>query len=122
MDFLFENWFMIVVWLCVLVASGFAIYKFTQLPNDEKYEQIRGWLLQAVILAEREYGSGTGKMKLSSVYDAFCRTLPWIAKTLTFETFSEYVDDALTEAKEILMENKAIASIASTMIQVEEDV
>ena len=85
--------------------------------KEEKYEQVRGWLLQAVILAEKEYGSGTGKMKLSSVYDSFCHALPWIAKTLTFEAFSEYVDDALEEAKDILSKNEAIASLASTMIK-----
>lgn len=117
MDFLLENWFMIVIGICVVIAFGFAIFKFSQLPKEEKYEQVRGWLLQAVILAEKEYGSGTGKMKLSSVYDSFCHALPWIAKTLTFEVFSEYVDDALKEAKDILSKNEAIASLASTMIK-----
>jgi len=55
-------------------------------------------------------------MKLSAVYDEFCSALPWIAKLLTFETFSEYVDEALDEAKHILSGNSAMASLAKTMI------
>ena len=117
MNFILENWYMIVVGVCLIAAIIFAVVKFSKLSDTQKYETIRGWLLQAVILAEQEYGSGTGKMKLSVVYDQFCKTLPWIAKVLSFEVFSEYVDKALEEAKAILRGNEAIAALAETMIK-----
>lgn len=116
MEFLIENWYLIVIGICIVAVAILAFIKFTKSSNNEKYEQIRGWLLQAVILAEQEYGSGTGKMKLSAVYDAFCIALPWLAKTLSFELFSKFVDDALEEAKEILAKNKNMAALAETMI------
>lgn len=117
MNFILENWYMIVAGVCLIAAIIFAVVKFSKLSDTQKYETIRGWLLQAVILAEQEYGSGTGKMKLSVVYDQFCKTLPWIAKVLSFEVFSEYVDKALEEAKAILRGNEAIAALAETMIK-----
>lgn len=116
MEFLRDNWYMIIIFLCLAVGVGIAIWRFCLLSDEEKYAQVRGWLLQAVILAEQEYGSGTGKMKLSAVYDAFCSALPWIARALPFEKFSAYVDDALAEAKALLAQNKDIAALAETMI------
>lgn len=79
-------------------------------PNDD-LQTLRNMFLQAVLGAEREFGSGTGKLKLSSVYDKFCERFPWLAKVLPFETFSKYVDDALSEMKDVLKQNSAIASI-----------
>ena len=96
--------------LIVLIIVSFG-RQMRNLSTDKKYEQIRGWLLQAVLGAEREFGSGTGKLKLSSVYDKFCERFPWLAKVLPFETFSKYVDDALSEMKDVLKQNSAIASI-----------
>lgn len=119
MEFLMNNWHLIIIAVAVVVVTDIAIVKFLRQSNSAKREQIRGWLLQAVILAEQEYGSGTGKMKLSAVYDAFCTTLPWIAKIISFETFAMYVDEALDEAKEILAENKEMAALAETMVSVE---
>lgn len=116
MNFLAQNWYMIVIGLAVIAAAVFFIVKFFRQSKDVKYEQIRGWLLQAVILAEQEYGSGTGRMKLSAVYDAFCVALPWIARVISFDTFAGYVDEALDEAKEILAGNKDMAALAETMV------
>lgn len=116
MDFIIENWYMFVIAICVIAAIIFAVVKFCKKSGKEKYEQIRGWLLQAVILAEQKYGAGTGRMKLSVVYDSFCTALPWIAKVISFEQFSEYVDEALDEAKRILGSNNSMAALAETMI------
>lgn len=118
-NFFIENWHMIVIGLAVIVAAIIFIIRFFKQSNQVKYEQIRGWLLQAVILAEQEYGSGTGRMKLSAVYDAFCSTLPWIARVMSFDTFAFYVDEALDEAKDILAANKDMAALAETMVSVE---
>lgn len=116
MNFLIENWYLLVIGVTVLAVTGLFIWRFFRQSKEIRYEQVRGWLLQAVILAEQEYGSGTGRMKLSAVYDAFCIALPWIARAISFETFALYVDEALDEAKEILAGNKDMAALAETMI------
>ena len=111
MDYIVENWYVIVTIIVFISGGTLAVLRWHNLSTDKKYEQIRGWLLQAVVLAEREFGSGTGKLKLSTVCDRFCERFPWLAKVLPFETFSKYVDDALGEMKDILKQNSAIASI-----------
>lgn len=111
MDFLIEHWYTILLVIVFLVGGTISVLRFTKLSAAERYDKIRGWLLQAVMLAEREFGSGTGKLKLSAVYDKFCERFPWFAKIITFELFSKYVDDALDEMRSILQKNEAIAQI-----------
>ena len=111
MEFIVNNWYIIVTVIIFVVGGVMAVLRWHNLSADKKYEQIRGWLLQAVLYAEKELGSGTGKLKLSTVYDRFCERFPWLARVMPFETFSKYVDDALGEMKEILKQNAAIASI-----------
>lgn len=116
MNFLIDNWYLLVIGVAVLAVTGVFIYRFFRQTKGVRYEQVRGWLLQAVILAEQEYGSGTGRMKLSAVYDAFCAALPWVARVLSFDTFAMYVDEALDEAKDILAGNADMAALAETMV------
>lgn len=111
MDLIVDNWGTIVTVVVFLAGGVLAVLRWRGLSSDMKYEQVRGWLLQAVLLAEQEYGSGTGKLKLSAVYDRFCERFPWLAKVMPFETFSKYVDDALAEMKDVLKKNSAIASM-----------
>jgi len=111
MEFLIDNWFYFVIAAVVAVSLVMgAIYFFRQ-PDAKKKEQIKSWLLQAVLLAEKEYGSGTGKLKLSAVYDHFCEKLPWLAKVVTFAQFSDYVDEVLVDMRELLSQNQAIAAV-----------
>lgn len=111
MEFLIQNWYMIVLILIFIGGGTVSVIKFRKLTKIERYNQIQGWLLQAVLIAERDFGSGTGKLKLSSVYDKFCERFPWLAKIISFSKFSGYVDDALDEMKKVLEQNNAIASI-----------
>lgn len=110
MQFLAENWvnLLLIVLLAVYIVMN--VFQFSMLPRDEQYQRIRGWLLQAVIFAEKEFGGGTGNLKLSAVYAEFCEQLPWMAKVIPFEKFCEYVDDALDEMKEMLKSNKKLAA------------
>lgn len=114
MDFIFNNWYSIAVVLVFIGGGVMAVIRFMGLTKNQRYESIRGWLLQAVLMAEREFGSGTGRLKLSSVYAEFCKQLPWLAKVVPFETFSGYVDKALDEMKDILNKNAAIASVVES--------
>ena len=114
MEFIIEHWYAILVVVVVVAGGVFYGVKFARMTEEERYAQIRGWLLQAVLMAEKEFGSGTGKLKLSNVYAEFCKQLPWLAKVVSFEVFSKYVDDALVEMKDIIEKNAAIASVVET--------
>lgn len=114
MDFILQHADAIIVAIVFIAGGSIYIFKFLSLSKAQRYQQIRAWLLQAVLLAEKEFGGKTGKLKLSSVYDKFCQTFPWLAKIIPFETFSKYVDDALEEARELLEKNEAIAAIVES--------
>jgi hypothetical protein len=97
-----------------VVVIGFCIYilwDFSRKPSDEQIEQLREWLLYGCTLAEQKYGSSTGQIKLRYVYDLFTQRFPWMAKIVSFEWFSELVDDALKQMRKMLEENKAIKAI-----------
>lgn len=111
MEFILEHWQIFAV-IIVFVAGGIsAVVHFFKLSPAEKYKKIQGWLLQAVIWAESEYGGGTGKLKLSEVYARFCEVMPWLAKVIKYDVFCEYVDDALEEMEHLIKSNQNIAAI-----------
>lgn len=111
MDFLVDNWFIIVGILAVFVVAAAAIYKFAGLPTKEQMNKVKKWLLWAVTKAESQFGSGTGTLKLQYVYDMFIDKFPIVAKCITFEQFSMLVDLALEEMREMLENNPSIASL-----------
>lgn len=108
MDFIINNWLAVLMALVVVCAASIYIYKFFTSSKEEQIATVRRWLLWAVIEAEKEFGSGTGKLKLHSVYDMFVSTFPWMVNVISFKTFSNMVDDALDEMNELLSNNLAI--------------
>lgn len=109
LTFLADNWYIYVGFLAVGATAGILIYRFVKLPTSEQLDKVREWLLWAVTQAERELGGGTGKLKLRSVYDAFVARFGWLAKIIPFSVFSDLVDDALEEMRELLATNQAAA-------------
>lgn len=108
MDFFMENWFMILAFAAIVVVAVLAVYRFFKLPTEEQLDNLRAWLLGAVTEAEKQLGGGTGQLKLRQVYDLFVARFPWLAKVITFNTFSDMVDDALVEMRELLEKNEAV--------------
>jgi len=45
------------------------------------------------------------------VYDLFVQRFPAVAMAVSFDTFSQWVDDALTEMRKMLVENQAAAEL-----------
>ena len=88
MEFIIENWRIIVA---ALPAAA-----------------VKEWLLWAVTEAEKDLGGGTGKLKLRQVYDLFVTRFPWLAKLVSFELFSDMVDEALEQMREMLDTNEAV--------------
>lgn len=111
MDFLIENWYIIVAGIAVLVAALVAIKHYWGLPTAQQIVAIKEWLLWAVVQAEADLGGGTGQLKLRYVYDLFVTQFPWAAKVVSFELFSSMVDEALDRMREMLETNPAVAAL-----------
>lgn len=111
MDWLIDNWYLIVAAGAVIGAAVFAVRKFLGLPTEQKIANFQEWLKWAVAEAERQLGSGTGQLKLRLVYDMAVEKFPWITKIVTFEEFSMWVDEALIWLDKQLESNKAVINM-----------
>lgn len=108
MEWLVKNWTLLALLICVCIGIYMTIRKYYFLPKPEQIAAIKQWLLYAVIEAEKEFGSGTGKLKLRQVYDAFVTKFPWAAQVVSFDLFSVWVDEVLIEMRELLTSNEAL--------------
>ena len=113
MEFLIENWYIILAAMALGALAVVAVVRFFRLPREKQMENVRQWLLGAVTAAEKELGGGTGKLKLRTVYDAFLTKFPWLAPVIPFEQFSGLVDDALVEMRNLLADNKAVQQMVT---------
>ena len=113
MDFIVENWAVFVVVLAILAVAIVAIVRFVGLPTASQLAKVKEWLLWAVTEAEKELGGGTGQLKLRQVYDLFVTRFPWLAKLISFELFSDMVDEALEEMRHLLDTNTAVAAFVT---------
>lgn len=110
MEWLMNNWFMLVAVVAVLVVCVMATFKWLGKPTEEQIKNIKQWLLYAVIEAEQELGGGTGQLKLRQVYDMAIQRFKWLS-VIPFSTFSGWVDEALAEMKKMLAENEKIKEL-----------
>lgn len=108
MSFIIENWAIVFVAIAAIVATTIVTIRFMQSSTDEQIKKVREWLLYATSLAEKELGSGTGVLKLRYVYDMFVIKFPWLARVISFEVFSNIVDDVLAELNDLLATNSAV--------------
>lgn len=121
MNFLIEYWPLLVAGIAVVVVGGYTIYVFVKKPTNEQLNSIMQWLLYAVTKAEKELGSGTGKLKLRYVYDMFISKFGSLAKVITFEMFSLMVDDALEEMRKMLSQNTAVQNYVEGITAAEQE-
>ena len=113
MEFIINNWYIILALVAVLGVAAWYVYRYFNLPSEAQLAKVREWLLWAVTEAEKELGGGTGKLKLRQVYDLFVTRFPWLAKTVSFELFSSLVDDALDEMRDMLDKNEAVKAFVN---------
>lgn len=111
MDFIINYWYIIVAAIAVLAAGGILVYRYFKLPSEAQLAKVKEWLLWAVTGTEKELGGGTGKLKLRQVYDLFVTRFPWLAKIVSFELFSDMVDEALEEMRDMLKNNQAVKAL-----------
>lgn len=103
-----DNWAILVAMICGVAFVTTMVVKFMNMPSAKQIENLMEWLKIAVVEAERALGTGTGSLKLRSVYESAVIAFPWIAKYMTFEKFSELVDVALEWMKEQIEKNQYI--------------
>ena len=108
MKWIIDNWSLIVVIICA--AAIFIVYcnKFAKLPTQEQQKKVKALLLAIVVEAEKQFGSKTGKVKLSWAYSKFLETMPGMASVVTFEMFSQWVDEVLYEMRNMLSANTSL--------------
>lgn len=102
----------------MLVAAGYTVYVFVKRPCTEQLKTVKEWLLWAVTKAEKELGSGTGKLRY--VYDMFITKFPWLKVAVSFEMVSMMVDDALEEMRAMLESNRAVKEYVNGSSEAEE--
>ena len=108
MKFIIDNWYIVFIGSIFAVLAIKAIYTYINYPSEKKLSKVREWLLYAVTEAEKELGGGTGQIKLRYVYDMFLAKFPYLAKVVSFDSFSKLVDEALEKFRELLKSNKKI--------------
>lgn len=108
MDFFIENWFVIIAVFAIVVGIIVAVIKFIKSGKASQIANLKEWLLYATTEAEKALGSGTGKLKLRTVYDMFLAKFPWLAKGISFDMFSGLVDEALEDMNDLLANNAAV--------------
>lgn len=108
MEWIANYWPLLIAFIAILVVIIFVIYKFAKQPRPEQLKKVREWLLYAVTAAQKQFGSGTGQIKLRYVYDKFLTKFPALITVVSFELFSNLVDEALVKFKEILETNNMI--------------
>lgn len=96
--------------ILIIVAIAIIAALFIVLAIKQP-KKVKEWLLYAVIEAEKELGSGTGPVKLRSVYDMFITKFPKLSVFISFNTFSEWVDVALDYMEKLLADNKDVKAI-----------
>lgn len=108
MNFIVTYWEVIAALLSIAAVTIISVIKFFNKSNAEQLAKVKEWLLFAVTNAEKDFGGGTGKIKLRYVYDLFVTRFPSTAKIITFEEFSNLVDESLKEMNNLLSANNAI--------------
>lgn len=103
-----EYWYVILALAVVAVLGVLFAIRFFNLPTEAQIAKVKEVLLLWVIEAEKELGGGTGQLKLRYVYDLFVTKFPTVAKVVSFETFSMWVDEALEQAEELLQGNEKL--------------
>lgn len=114
MKTLIDNWFIIVVLIAFTVMVIDMVIRFLQMPTSKQISNVKEWLKFAVIEAEIALGSGTGQLKLRMVYDMALMKFNWLGKVVTFERFSEWVDESLEWMNHQLSTNNNISNIVKS--------
>ena len=111
MNWLIDNWMFIIATVAIVAMAITYTKRFADEPTNQQIANLQEWLKWAVTMAEKELGSGTGQLKLRMVYNMAVDRFDWIARCITFDTFSALVEDALIWMENQLSSNKAVSDM-----------
>lgn len=98
-----EHWDSLIIVAVFIGVIAFLIYRGERGILDQI-------IYRVVTELEREYGSGTGKLKLAAAIDTIYPKLPAIIRIFaTADTLQRWIEDGLKEAKKTWAANGAIA-------------
>ena len=104
MDFIIQNWEFILLAIVVTAALIYIIFR------GEKSVVLK-MLYSMVTEAEKEYGGGTGELKLAAVIERLYTKLPPFLKlVVSANTLQSWVEIVLAQAKETWEKNANINS------------
>ena len=112
MEWMLNNWYLIIAFLAAGFVLGSLARNWLNKPTNEQIASLKEWLVYAVTKAEQALGGKTGQLKLRMVYDAAIERFSWLS-IIPFSTFSDWVDEALVEMKDML-KNEHIAEIVAS--------
>lgn len=101
-----NNWYLIIGAIALILIIVTTTIGFVKTPKSKQIEQVKECLLNWVIEAEKQFGSKTGKLKLSYCWDKLIQRFPAVSVFISFETFSLMIDVALENMREMLSNNK----------------
>lgn len=105
--------FWIANWDSLLVVAAFCLICIALLKRGQT-KKLQTILFNLVTQAEREFGSGTGKLKFAAVSDWIYQRLPLILKLLfTQEDINGMIESALEEAKKQWGTNENLKEIVA---------
>lgn len=114
-----EKYITIIGFVIIVVAGIYEGYKFNKKDKEQKIVAIKEWLKYAVTVTERALGSSTGKLKLQMCWSLATAQFPFITKLISFEQFSNMVDEALVWMKEQLETNPNIRAAITGIEEVQ---
>lgn len=103
LNFILENWDSILGALAIIIVAVLAVVK-------QEKAVIFKMLYALVTEAEKQYGSGTGELKLSSVIAQIYEKAPAAVKVIPVSTLQSWVEEALEMAKEKWAKNTNVAT------------
>lgn len=121
MTLLMEYWWLAIVILAIIIIAFMFLTIYIKLPNSKKAKKVKEWLLFAVVQAEKELGSGTGQLKLRYVYNLALSKFPIFIKLIPFELFSNFVDGALQQLKNIIEDNEGVKEYMEKILGKEDE-
>lgn len=87
--------------IAAIILVAFLVFMFIYRRNV-----LKEWIYQAVVLAEKELGSGRGQEKLALVHTRLVERFPIVGRVLPFSIFSAMVDTALELMRKNLEESR----------------
>ena len=104
LNFLAANWDSVLV---VAVAIAFVVFLIVK----KQWGLLDKMLFALVTWAEREYGSGTGNLKLAAVIEKVYPHIPAVIRLfVSTTTLEKMIENALAEAKKHWDKNPALLS------------